>query len=307
MATVSEQAGTVQIEANAPIATWFRIGGRADRLAHVSDERGLVECLTNDPNLRILGDGANLLVDDDGVSELVVQLSGPTFTGWSIDPDSGLVKVGAGANLPKLIVETVRRGKGGLEGLGGIPASIGGALVMNAGGAYGQIADTVVRVHGIDRTGRPTSLERDEIDFCYRHSGLEHLILISAELELTEEDPDELRRKLKDVMQYKKRSQPLADQSAGCVFKNPVLPADLEGVGPRGERVSAGMLIDRAGCKGLTVRGASVSERHANFIVTAPNALARDVIDLLEVVRRRVFDAFGVMLEPEIVIWRRTR
>ncbi|MBX3385477.1 MAG: UDP-N-acetylmuramate dehydrogenase [Phycisphaeraceae bacterium] len=307
MTTVRAQAEAVRIENDVLIPTWFHIGGRADQLARPESASQLRTCLLRDPELRMLGDGANLLVDDDGVRELVVQLTGPEFTGWTFDEATGLLSVGAGANLPKLILEAVRRGRGGLEGLGGIPASIGGALVMNAGGAFGQIADTVVRVHGLTREGQPITLERDEIDFRYRHSGLDRLIITRAELELSEEDPAGLRDRLKEVMHYKKQSQPMGDRSAGCVFKNPVLPADIEGIGPRGERVSAGMLIDRAGCKGLAVRGASVSARHANFIVTAPDAHARDVIDLMADVRRRVHDAFGVEIEPEIVVWSSTR
>lgn len=309
MATLSKQTQPVQIQTDAPIPTWFHIGGRADQMTRPTDAGQLAECLARDPELRVLGDGANLLVDDDGVRELVVQLGGPGFTTWNFeDPATpGLVRVGAGVNLPKLILEAVRRGRAGLEGLGGIPATIGGALVMNAGGAFGQIADCVARVHGFERSGKAVTLERDEIDFCYRRSGLEHLILTHAELDLPEEDPEALRTRLKEVMQYKKNSQPMGDKSAGCVFKNPTLPSDLEGVGPRGERVSAGMLIDRAGCKGLQVRGASVSPRHANFIVTRSDASARDVIDLMQAVRQRVFDAFGIMLEPEVVIWRRTK
>ncbi|MCC6676227.1 MAG: UDP-N-acetylmuramate dehydrogenase [Phycisphaerales bacterium] len=266
----------------------------------------LAECLRVDPALRVLGDGANLLVADEGVRELVISLSAPAFTSWDIDAATGLVRVGAGANLPKLINECVRRGLAGIEGLAGIPASIGGALVMNAGGAFGQIADVVERVCAVDRAGRGVVLERDRIGFSYRHSGLNDLVLVSAELRLTPADAAAIRARQKEVMAYKSRSQPMADKSAGCVFKNPILTADLDGVGPAGQRASAGMLIDRAGCKGLKVRGAEVSPRHANFVVTHAGARAGDVIELMDTVRRRVQDRFGVALEPEVVIWRRT-
>lgn len=293
-----------------PIPTWFGIGGRADRFARPDSPEALRRCLASDPNLRVLGDGANLLVDDDGVADLVVALTAPAFTEvrWD-DPAgrAGLVTAGAGANLPRLITEAVRRGLGGVEGLGGIPATLGGAVRMNAGGAFGQIADAVARVHAMDREARPITLERDEIDFSYRHSGLDGLVITAAELELHEEDPAQLRARLKDVMEYKKKSQPMADRSAGCVFKNPTLPHDLPGIASRGERVSAGMLIDRAGAKGTRVGGASVSPRHGNFIVTDPaSARARDVIDLMAQVAARVKDAFGVDLHPEVVIWRRS-
>lgn len=293
------------IERDAEIPTWFGIGGRADQLARPSDAAQLRECLKRDPALRVLGDGANLLVDDPGVSELVVVLGGKDLTGVKFEPDGGRVVAGAGANLPKLINETVRRGLSGLEGLGGIPASVGGAVIMNAGGSFGQIADAVAAVRALDREANEVTLGRDEIEFSYRHSGLDHLIITSVEFDLAEEDPVALRARLKEVMEYKKGSQPMADRSAGCVFKNPTLTMDLADVAPAGERVSAGMLIDRAGCKGLRVGGASVSTRHANFVVTEKEATARDVIRLMEQTSARVLDRFGVALEREVVVWSR--
>ncbi len=148
-------------------------------------------------------------------------------------------------------------------------------------------------------------LERSQIDFSYRHSGLTGLIITSVELLLPPGNPAMLRGRLKDVMAYKKSSQPMAENSAGCCFKNPTLSADLKDIGAAGQRVSAGLLIDRAGCKGMRVGGAMVSPRHGNFVVTGPGAKARDVIELMELMVKRVRDAFGVTIEPEVVIWRR--
>src|SRR5690606_34518042 len=127
------------------------------------------------------------------------------------------------------------------------------------------------------------------------------------------EDPAAIRARLKDVMAYKKGSQPMAENSAGCCFKNFTLDRDFEATRPGGERVAlgagdrvpAGLLIDLAGCKGLSVGGATVSARHANFIVTAAGARARDVIELMGEVKRRVREAFGIELEPEVVVWSR--
>ncbi len=308
-----QATGTLRIEANAPIKTWFGIGGGADRMAHPSDEAQLLECLRRDANLRVLGDGANLLVDDDGVGELVVSLDAPAFTGYSIDEKTGLVKAGAGVNLPKLINETVRAGLGGLETLAGIPATIGGALVMNAGGAFGQISDSVRRVFAVDRTGHARVLERAAIDFGYRKSGLNSLILTAVELQLTPGDKTALRDRQVEIMQYKKKSQPMADNSAGCFFKNPTLTHDIaellsSGVpgAVKGQRIGAGLLIDRAGCKGMRVGGAEVSHRHANFVVTDPGAKAKDVLSLMAQVAIRVQQTFGVTLIPEVVVWRRS-
>ncbi len=297
--------GTIDIETDAPIPTWFGIGGRADRLARPTSAAQVRACLDIDPSLRVLGDGANLLVDDDGVGELVVASSGLSEVRWGAD---GGVFVGAGAGLPALINECVRRGLGGLEGLGGIPASLGGAVIMNAGGAFGQIADAVERVHAMDRTGREFVRARHEIGFGYRCSGLNDLVVTGVELRLTPGDPGRLRLRLLEVMAYKKASQPMADRSAGCVFKNPIAPPGLR-LGDEeiafGSRVSAGRLIDLAGCKGLRVGGARVSERHANFIVTEGGARAGDVIALMGLVAERVLERFGAALEPEVVVWRR--
>lgn len=298
-------ATDIQLEHNAPIPTWFKIGGRADRLARPRSIDDLRRCLEIDPNLKVLGDGANLLVDDAGVSNLVVAFTAPEMTTIRRDDATGHTVAAAGANLPKLIVESVRLGLSGLEGLGGIPATVGGAAIMNAGGAFGQIADAVVRIHALDRQGRAVTLDRREVPFSYRHSGLNHLILTSVELDLKPGDPIALRERLKEVMAYKKNTQPMAADSAGCVFKNPTLTADLEGIGAARSRVSAGMLLDRAGCKGMSVGGAQISHGHANFFTTSPGATARDVINLMDMAAARVLDRFGVKLEREVVVWSR--
>jgi UDP-N-acetylmuramate dehydrogenase len=308
----TDTTDALRIDRGAPIKTWFGIGGGADRMAHPSTQAQLLECIRIDPGLRVLGDGANLLVDDDGVGELVVSLDAAAFTEVRTDTATGVVHAGAGANLPKLINETVRLGLGGLETLAGVPATLGGALVMNAGGAFGQISDSVARVYGVDRSGAEVRLERKAIDFGYRRSGLNALILTGVDLQLTPGDKARLRERQLEIMQYKKKSQPMADNSAGCFFKNPTLTHDVPellaaGVptAVKGQRIGAGMLIDRAGCKGMRVGGAEVSHRHANFVVTDPGARARDVLSLMAQVATRVQQTFGVTLIPEVVVWRR--
>ncbi len=286
-----------------PITTWFKIGGGADLFARPKDAGQLARLMETHPDVRVLGDGANLLIDDDGAPGLVVELSEPAWTKVEIDASTGTVRVGAGAKLPQLIHQTVRAGLGGLEVLGGIPATVGGALVMNAGGAFGQIADAVAVVRGVNRAGQPVELKRSEIAFGYRKSGLNDLILTEAELALTPGDSGELRRRLLEIMEYKKNSQPMAANSAGCAFKNPTLAETVEGIGASGARVSAGMVIDRAGLKGLRVGGAEVSPVHANFLVTHPGASASNVISLMNEIVRRVRDRFGVTLQPEVVVW----
>ncbi len=297
----------IEIQRNAPIPTWFGIGGGADRFARISTVDELRRCLEIDPELRILGDGANLLVADEGVGELVVALGGD-FTNVEYDEANCRITAGAGANLPKIILEAVRRGMGGLEGLGGIPASIGGATIMNAGGAFGQFCDVVYKVHAMDRQGVPITFSRNAVNFSYRHSGLNDLIITGVELKLKRDDPAKLRAKLREVMDFKKKSQPLGDNSAGCIFKNPTLKQPIPHVGPAGARVSAGMLIDLAGCKGMTVGSAKVSERHGNFLTATRSGegKAADMLRLIDQVRDAVAQKFGVVLETEVVIWRRT-
>jgi UDP-N-acetylmuramate dehydrogenase len=295
---------TLVIEEKAPISTWFHIGGSADRLARPGTPEDLLRCVEMDPDLVVLGEGANLLVDDAGMDRLVVSLQTPGFKGVEFDA-SGLVRAGAGVALPRLISDCVKRGLSGIETLAGIPATVGGATVMNAGGAFGEWASAVRTVFALDRAGREHSFRRDLIDFGYRQSHLNHLIVTGVELALTPGDPAECKAELNRCMEYKGRTQPLKDKSAGCVFKNPVLHDDLTDIGAEGQRVSAGMLIDRAGCKGMRVGGASVSDVHANFFVVEAGAKARDVIDLIGRVRHRVIDVFGVALDREVVIWER--
>lgn len=299
------------LETGAAIPTWFGCGGGADTLARprsVGELRDLLHIFAGEP-IRVLGDGANLLVDDAGVDGLVIsleRLNAVTPIGFDeSDPSPARptpvgVRAQAGAKLPRLITDCVRAGLAGLEHLAGIPATVGGAAFMNAGGAFGDTAQALHAVTALTRLGDALRIPHDEINFAYRHSGLGWLVIVEAEFDLTrlpEGEQPRLRQRLKDVMAFKRDSQPLAKSSAGCAFKNPVVG---------GERLSAGMLIDRAGCKGLTVGGAAVSDVHANFVVTAPGCTARDVLGLCDRVAERVRSAHGVTLEPEIVVWRRT-
>ncbi len=288
-----------------PLATWFGVGGGASRFESPATIDELRTLLGDDPDLRIIGEGANLLVDDDGVDGLVVSLERLSAVERTSDDT---IRVGAGVPLMRLVVDLVRERLAGLESLAGIPASIGGAVTMNAGGRFGEIADITRRIHAIDRDGNELTIERNEIAFGYRHSGLGDLIVTGADLAVRPVAPDEgeeLRARLKEIMAYKGRSQPMGSHSAGCVFRNPTLEADLDGIGDAGQRVSAGLLIDRAGCKGLAIGGASVSARHANFITTSTGAQARDVIELIELVKEHVEDEFNIGLETEVVIWRK--
>lgn len=296
---------SIPIEPHSPVPTWFGVGGGADRLARPRDNESLAACLDLEPHPLVLGGGANLLVDDRGVDRLVLALTEPHFRRTSIDARRGVVIAGAGADLPRLILDCVRQGLAGLESLAGVPGTVGGAIRMNAGGRFGEIASFVRRVEVADAVG-VRWIDRDAIAFAYRESGLEHAVVTRAELSLTPDDPAGIRARLLDIMRQKKSSQPMGERCAGCCYKNPVLERDIDGVAPAGTRVSAGLLIDRAGCKGLRVRSARVSDVHANFIAADAGGTARDVIQLMRQVERRVHDALGVALTREVVVWERS-
>jgi len=296
----------VEVTPDAPLAsrTWYGLGGRADLLVRPRTVEAigtlLARCHRDGVPLRVLGSGANLLVDDDGVDGVVLLLdhSELATTTWIERGDAGRLSAGAGCDLARILMEAGRRGWWGLEQMAGIPASVGGAVRMNAGGAFGCIADAVEEVVTITRAGRLVTRARGEITFDYRHADIPDPLILSARLALWPGDPLSLRDRIKEIFQYKKASQPLAEHSAGCVFRNPVDPVT-------GERVSAGKLIDEAGLKGHSIGGATVSDRHANFITVRPGACARDVRQLMEFVQRAVRQRRGFELVPEIAIWTR--
>lgn len=296
----------VEARPDAPIGaeTWYGVGGHADLLVSPRSIEAaatlLKRCRRARTIVRVLGRGANLLVSDEGVGGVVMRLDAEPMREWRFNASGPVsrVHVMAGADLPKLIMETARRGLGGLEGLAGIPATIGGAIRMNAGGRFGSIADAVESITVVDRRGEIVERTRDEIPFGYRTSGLDDPLVLAATLRLEQDDPVRLRDAVKSVFAYKKSTQPLAAHSAGCTFRNPIDPSTEQ-------QVPAGKLIDEAGCKGRRIGGAEVSEHHANFIVTHPGASAEDVRRLMNEVRDRVAAHSGIRLEDELVVWRR--
>jgi len=238
--------------------------------------------------VRVLGGGSNLLVRDEGVAGVVLRLSEPPFS--KIVVDGTTVTAGAGASLSHLISHSVKAGLAGLDTLVGIPGSVGGALHGNAGGKSGDIGQHVHSVRVVTIAGERFVRGEDELEFAYRSSSLNELIILEARFELHHEDPDEITRRMRKLWIMKKATQPLTFQSAGCIFKN-----------PRG--MSAGWLIDQAGLKGTKVGAAEFSDRHANFIVTHPGATSKDVLKLIDLARSKVLEQFGVDLELEIQIW----
>lgn len=275
--------------------TWFGVGGPAKILAYPSSIPELTHLVSRadecGARVYVLGSGANLLVAEEGVDGVVVRLSAPGFR--QIRFEDRIVHVGAGFDLMKLVLTCARRGLSGIECMAGIPASVGGAVRMNAGGSFGDIGNCVKRVTVMDTTGRVEIRERDELVFRYRSTNLETPFILEVDLELESKDSSRVMKQVKEVFRYKKSRQPLGDRSAGCAFKNP---------GPT-VGASAGELIDRAGLKGFCVGQAQVSDLHANFIVARPGCSSRDVFAVMHHMQATVMDQFGVKLEPEVIRW----
>ncbi|MBU3729307.1 MAG: FAD-binding protein, partial [Phycisphaerales bacterium] len=244
---------------------------------------------------------ANLLVADEGVDGVVVKLDAPCFTGVDFNAHGPVeaVRAHAGADLMRLVLDSTQRGLEGLWHLGGIPASVGGAIRMNAGGGFGDMAQSVHSVCVMSRHGDISVHPAAELGFGYRRSLIPpDSIVLWAALALRPGDPVKVRDQLREVFAYKKRTQPMADHSAGCMFRNPTDPATAQ-------RVSAGKLIDEAGLKGASEGGAFVSTRHGNFIGVHPGATASDVLRLVERIRAGVHARCGIRLEREVVVWSR--
>lgn len=296
----------VRVEHDAPIGqmTWYGIGGRADLLVHPRSLEALEtlarRCARDETPLRVLGAGANLLIADEGVDGVVVRLDEPAFQEIRYNARGALdrMRAGAGADMARVLMDCTRRGLEGLSQMAGIPATVGGAIRMNAGGAYGAVGDHVHSIGCLTRIGEVVVYPRSELVFDYRRTNIPDPVILWAAFSLEETDPVALRAKVKEIFAFKKSTQPLAEHSAGCAFRNPFDPVTER-------RVSAGKLIDEAGLKGLSCGGAEVSRRHANFITVRPGTKAEDVLQLLATIQQRVLEHSGFELEREIVVWGR--
>jgi UDP-N-acetylmuramate dehydrogenase len=283
------------VKADEPLAPhlWFRLGGPAAFLARprtLDELVGLLRrCRDESIPFKVLGGGSNVLVRDEGVKALVLHLESPAFSDVTIR--DGRIEAGAAVPLTALISQSTRAGLAGLEFLTGIPGTVGGALLGNAGDRQVSIGQLVDRVTVIDAAVEIKVRDRDDLRFADRESNLDELVILSAEFALERADPEVVVRRMRRIWIVKKENQPYGHQSSGCIFKNPT--TDL----------SAGMLIEQAGLKGTRHGGAEVSDRHANFIVAQPGASASDVLHLIDQIRQRVWQQFGYELELQIQIW----
>lgn len=282
------------VKTDYPLAksTWYGLGGPADYFIRPHTPEELKEVITrcNENNLPIyvLGYGSNLLINDDGLRAAVIKFEGEHFRQVNFDAEQ--VTVWAGAEMSKLVLTCVEKGLSGVEALAGIPGSIGGGVKMNAGGSFGDFGGVIEKVTLMDETGNIFEKSKPELEFDYRKTNITAKFILNAQIKLTESDPDQILRTVKEIWFYKKNHQPLNTKNAGCIFKN-----------PRG--VSAGALIDRAGLKGLQIGEAVVSKKHANFILAQKECTTRDVLRLIDAIKERVKEQFDIDLELEIEIW----
>jgi len=281
-----------EVRPNEPMSrhTTFRIGGCADIFIQPKREDDLRTALEWARQVgvpfRVIGNGSNLLVADAGIRAAVVKLA-PAFR--EIHFNSLGVVSGAGARLATVVERCAQAGWSGLESTVGIPGTVGGAIVTNAGTDTGAIGDLVQEAVLMDEAGNVFVLNCSELNYGYRCSSLtlsRHIVL-RARLRLTKADPLQVRAKMQRLHMKRSSRQPLNRRSAGSVFKNP-------------PQIAAGKLVDRAGCKSLRVGDAEVSTMHANFIINRGRATAADVRGLMTEVQQRVLRIHGIWLEPEI-------
>ena len=271
--------------------TSFRIGGRAERYYTPRTEEALglllEELAARGERPFILGGGTNVLFPDEDFPRPIIS----TECLEGLEVSGRLVRAQCGVRLGSLLQAAIRHGLGGLEGFTGIPGTAGGAVVMNAGGGGWNFGDGVREIGVFPITGGPMIRVRgSEVEWGYRRTSLQGFVVAWVSLELEPDDSGRLRERAGAFMRRKLQTQPLGESSAGCVFRNPPGHA-------------AARLIEELGLKGLSVGGAKVSERHANFIVNSTGkARASDVLSLVDHLRSRVARAFGIHLETEIVL-----
>ncbi len=282
--------GAVRHSVSLASLTHLRVGGPAEWFVEPFAEEDVALCVRvcreNDVPLAVLGGGSNVLIADEGVRGAVLYLASHN----RMVRDRTRITAGAGVTLASLLRATKEVGLAGLEKLTGIPAQVGGAVAMNAGTRDGETFEHLVSVTVCEPSGQIAVLGKDQLRPQYRDGGLGERIVLQATWDLHEDDPNAIFQRFSESLRRRNATQPVSQRSVGCVFKNP--PGD-----------AAGRLIEAAGCKTLAKGGIEVSGVHANYFVNTGGGTCRDFLALLEEVRRRVQDLFGVYLEPEVKLW----
>jgi UDP-N-acetylmuramate dehydrogenase len=293
---VSRVNGTIRLEEPLAQYTTYRIGGpaRAVLTPHATEDVVTAVRFCNDAGVRWLplGLGSNVLIDDAGFDGLVIRL------GKALDwVEEGVLgrevwQTGAGMPTPRLAKLTARAGLSGIQRLIGVPGTVGGGVVMNAG-AHGQdFSQVVLSVEVVERDGTVKTLPAGDLKWSYRESGIEGVIVTAVRFGLTPGDPEVLTRDIQRYFAWRKQATPFDMPCCGSVFRNP----------GGDEARSAGRLIEAAGMKGFQIGGSRVSSRHANYIVNVGNAIAADVKAVIAAVREQVLKEFGIELQLEVRI-----
>jgi len=273
----------------------FKIGGPADLFFEARTEKDLKQAVAVAARERfpfyVIGGGFNILFDDEGYRGLIVRNRAE-----GLSSHEGRVTVVSGTGLSSLLQYSLTRGLGGLEFMAGIPGTVGGALAGNAGAFGRSIGDLLEEAVLVDPAGGERRLARQDLGFGYRTSSLRksHAVVLRVVIDAAPGDRKASEAKIKDYLEKRRaKHPPWGTACAGSYFKNPCSPA--------GEKIAAGRLLEQAGAKGLAVGGAAVYEGHCNFIVNTGNARARDVLQLAEEMKERVFGMSGVRLEEEVI------
>lgn len=271
--------------------TTFRVGGEAECMAVVETKEELSQLVSYlgriEQDYFVLGNGSNLLVGDKGYRGIIVKM-GPHLSAVRVERDH--IAAGAGALLSRVASAAREAALSGLEFAAGIPGSIGGAVVMNAGAYDGEMKQIVQMVRVMDKEGEILTLDNDTMEFGYRTSIIRDrpFIVLGVVLKLTPGNKEEIGARMEELMKQRKSKQPLEYPSAGSTFKRP-------------EGYYAGKLIMDAGLRGYRIGGAQVSEKHCGFVINAGGASAADIREVIEEVQERVRDRFHVRLEPEVI------
>jgi UDP-N-acetylmuramate dehydrogenase len=278
-----------RISLNEPLArfTTFRIGGVADYYVEPLDTEDAVNIVRylnkQGVPFYVMGNGSNVLISDEGIRGVVINVEA-SFN--YLKHETGVITAGAGVKIAKFVDYCIQNGYAGVEMLAGIPATVGGSLVMNAGAYGGETSTYVTEVTTIagDDIKR---LSKQECEFRYRGSNLKGTVILEAKFELPKGNKEEVSKRRKELLLQRNDSQPVEIPNAGCIFKNP------------GENKAA-IVIEQCGLKGASYGGAIVSEKHANFIVNSGNASANDVVELVKIIRKTVKGKTGIELEMEV-------
>ena len=271
--------------------TTWRIGGPAEWIAQPKNYKE-IKYLINWTNKKkiacnIIGAGSNLLINDKGIKGLSLCMR--QLKGIKINKSTGIIEALSGEMLPTLARKAAANGLHGLEWAVGIPGTIGGAIVMNAGAQENCIADYLESITAISLNGEYKIIKADDLNFGYRYSLLQdqQFIVVSARLKLASGHVAKIRQITNENLNHRLKTQPYKDHSCGSVFRNP-------------EPLKAAKLIEEIGLKGFRFGGAEISKIHSNFIVNANNASSYDIQELIKYIQKKVFDSYGILLETEV-------